>query len=31
LSFRRLAFRIMQETGGTALVSIGENGKSMML
>ncbi|WP_314001180.1 helicase-exonuclease AddAB subunit AddB [uncultured Paenibacillus sp.] len=31
LSFRRLAFRIMQETGGTALVPIGENGKSMML
>ncbi|QYR20149.1 helicase-exonuclease AddAB subunit AddB [Paenibacillus sp. sptzw28] len=31
LSFRRLAFRIMQETGGTALVPISENGKNMLL
>jgi len=31
LSFRRLAFRVMQETGGTALVPIGENGKQMLL
>ena len=31
LSFRRLAFRVMQETGGTALVPIGENGKNMLL
>lgn len=31
LSFRRLAYRVMQETGGTALVPIGENGKNMLL
>ncbi|MFF2887780.1 helicase-exonuclease AddAB subunit AddB [Paenibacillus sp. NPDC057967] len=31
LSFRRLAFRVMQETGGTALVPIGDTGKSMLL
>ncbi|MBW7473724.1 helicase-exonuclease AddAB subunit AddB [Paenibacillus oenotherae] len=31
LSFRRLAFRVMQETGGTALVPINEDGKNMML
>ncbi|GFN30327.1 helicase-exonuclease AddAB subunit AddB [Paenibacillus xylaniclasticus] len=31
LSFRRLAFRVMQETGGTALVPIDENGKNMLL
>ena len=31
LSFRRLSFRIMQETGGTALVPIGDNGKQMLL
>ncbi|WP_274651926.1 helicase-exonuclease AddAB subunit AddB [Paenibacillus humicola] len=31
LSFRRLSFRVMQETGGTALVPIGENGKMMLL
>ncbi|GGD71569.1 helicase-exonuclease AddAB subunit AddB [Paenibacillus nasutitermitis] len=31
LSFRRLAFRVMQETGGTALVPISENGKNMLL
>ncbi|MGG4036494.1 helicase-exonuclease AddAB subunit AddB [Paenibacillus cisolokensis] len=31
LSFRRLAFRVMQETGGTALVPIGENGRNMLL
>ncbi|MUT66664.1 helicase-exonuclease AddAB subunit AddB [Paenibacillus sp. NEAU-GSW1] len=31
LSFRRLAFRVMQETGGTALVPIGDNGKHMLL
>jgi len=31
LSFRRLAYRVMQETGGTALIPIGENGKNMML
>ncbi|MFC4778535.1 helicase-exonuclease AddAB subunit AddB [Paenibacillus sp. GCM10023252] len=31
LSFRRLAFRVMQETGGTSLVPIGDNGKSMLL
>ncbi|MEK3881627.1 helicase-exonuclease AddAB subunit AddB [Paenibacillus sp. PL2-23] len=31
LSFRRLAFRVMQESGGTALVPIGDTGKSMLL
>lgn len=31
LSFRRLAYRIMQETGGTALVPIDEAGKTMLL
>lgn len=31
LSFRRLAFRVMQETGGTALIPISDNGKHMML
>lgn len=31
LSFRRLAFRVMQETGGTALVPINEDGKNMLL
>lgn len=31
LSFRRLEFRVMQETGGTALIPISENGKNMLL
>jgi len=31
LSFRRLAFRVMQETGGTALVPISDTGKHMLL
>lgn len=31
LSFRRLAHRIMQETGGSAVVAIGENGKAMLV
>ncbi|WP_138753334.1 helicase-exonuclease AddAB subunit AddB [Paenibacillus sinopodophylli] len=31
LSFRRLAFRVMQETGGTALVPINDTGKHMLL
>lgn len=31
LSFRRLAFRVMQETGGTALVPITDTGKQMLL
>ncbi|MBM7565634.1 helicase-exonuclease AddAB subunit AddB [Paenibacillus sacheonensis] len=31
LSFRRLSFRVMQETGGTALTPISENGKNMLL
>ncbi|MBJ6363098.1 helicase-exonuclease AddAB subunit AddB [Paenibacillus sp. GCM10012307] len=31
LSFRRLAFRVMQEIGGTALTPINENGKNMLL
>lgn len=31
LSFRRLAFRIMQETGGTSLIPISDNGKQMLL
>ncbi len=31
LSFRRLAFRVMQECGGTARVHISENGKKMLL
>ncbi|TJY43437.1 helicase-exonuclease AddAB subunit AddB [Cohnella pontilimi] len=31
LSFRRLAFRIMQETGGLAVIPIHDNGKAMLL
>lgn len=31
LSFRRLAYRVMQETGGSARVSISEEGKRMLL
>lgn len=31
LSFRRLAFRILQETGGLAVVPIHDNGKAMLL
>lgn len=31
LGFRRLALRVMQETGGAALVPIGEEGKKMLL
>ncbi|TFE31665.1 helicase-exonuclease AddAB subunit AddB [Cohnella luojiensis] len=31
LSFRRLAFRVMQETGGSAVVPIHDNGKAMLL
>jgi ATP-dependent helicase/nuclease subunit B len=31
LSFRRLAFRVMQETGGSAIVPIHDNGKAMLL
>lgn len=31
LSFRRLAYRVMQETGGMALTPINEEGKKMML
>ena len=31
LSFRRLAFRVMQEAGGLAAVPIDENGKAMLL
>ncbi|MFD1953362.1 helicase-exonuclease AddAB subunit AddB [Paenibacillus thailandensis] len=31
LSFRRLAFRVMQETGGTSLIPISDNGKQMLL
>ncbi|MFF2481972.1 helicase-exonuclease AddAB subunit AddB [Paenibacillus sp. NPDC058071] len=31
ISFRRLAFRVMQETGGTALVPISDDGKHMLL
>ncbi|NMO94840.1 helicase-exonuclease AddAB subunit AddB [Paenibacillus lemnae] len=31
LSFRRLAYRVMQETGGSAKVTIGEEGKRMLL
>ncbi len=31
LSFRRLAFRVMQETGGSAVVPIQDNGKAMLL
>ncbi|MDG0812133.1 hypothetical protein OMP40_24340 [Cohnella rhizosphaerae] len=30
-SFRRLAFRVMQESGGSAVVPIGDNGKSMLV
>jgi len=31
LSFRRLAFRVMQETGGSAIVPIHDYGKAMLL
>ncbi|MEI7028188.1 helicase-exonuclease AddAB subunit AddB [Paenibacillus sp. y28] len=31
LSFRRMAWRVMQETGGTALVPIDDSGKKMLL
>jgi len=31
LSFRRLAFRVMQEAGGSAVVPIHDNGKAMLL
>lgn len=31
LGFRRLAYRVMQETGGTALTPISEEGKKMLL
>lgn len=31
LSFRRLAFRVMQETGGLAVVPIQQSGKAMLL
>lgn len=31
LSFRRLAFRVMQETGGAAVVPIGDQGKAMLV
>ncbi|MCJ8011431.1 helicase-exonuclease AddAB subunit AddB [Paenibacillus sp. KQZ6P-2] len=31
LSFRRLAYRVMQETGGTARVGISDDGKKMLL
>ncbi|MDO7905469.1 helicase-exonuclease AddAB subunit AddB [Paenibacillus sp. JX-17] len=31
LSFRRLAYRVMQETGGAALTPISEEGKKMLL
>jgi ATP-dependent helicase/nuclease subunit B len=31
LSFRRLAWRVMQETGGTARIPIGDSGKAMLL
>ena len=31
LSFRRLAFRVMQETGGSAVIPIHDNGKAMLL
>ncbi|TVY00525.1 helicase-exonuclease AddAB subunit AddB [Cohnella terricola] len=31
LSFRRLAYRVMQETGGSAVVPIHDNGKAMLL
>ncbi|WP_341278421.1 helicase-exonuclease AddAB subunit AddB [Paenibacillus sp. FSL H8-0537] len=31
LSLRRLALRVMQETGGTALIPIGDEGKNMLL
>ena len=30
LSFRRLAYRVMQETGGAAKVAISEEGKRML-
>lgn len=30
-SFQRLAYRVMQETGGSALTSIGDEGKRMLL
>ncbi|RXZ77177.1 helicase-exonuclease AddAB subunit AddB [Paenibacillaceae bacterium] len=31
LSFRRLSFRIMQETGGTSLIPINDNGRNMLI
>jgi ATP-dependent helicase/nuclease subunit B len=31
LSFRRLAFRVMQETGGSSVIPIHDNGKAMLL
>src|SRR5690554_5152743 len=31
LSFRRLAFRVMQETGGSARIHIADTGKKMLL
>src|SRR5690554_6016752 len=31
LSFRRLAFRVMQETGGAARIHIADNGRKMLL
>ncbi|GGN96827.1 helicase-exonuclease AddAB subunit AddB [Saccharibacillus kuerlensis] len=31
LSFHRLAYRVMQETGGSALTAIGDEGKRMLL
>ncbi|WP_123039804.1 helicase-exonuclease AddAB subunit AddB [Cohnella candidum] len=31
LSFRRLAYRVLQETGGLAVIPIHENGKAMLL
>ncbi|MEX1030498.1 MAG: helicase-exonuclease AddAB subunit AddB [Paenibacillaceae bacterium] len=31
LSFRRLAFRVMQETGGSARIHIADNGRKMLL
>src|SRR5690606_10221772 len=31
LSFRRLAHRIMQETGGSAVVTVGELGRAMLI
>ncbi|THF72770.1 helicase-exonuclease AddAB subunit AddB [Cohnella fermenti] len=31
LSFRRLAYRVMQETGGIAKIAVNENGKAMLI